>query len=163
MIIDFLNPSPISLAPWSGKTVDLPFKETLKWLPLPVWNSTPWAFNHRRNSLYFMCITRCFGRANVQHICYACNITVAPHIWNIASLRHQLATIALSPSLKLPSNPSLPIQRPGLRTRVRCRRTSAPTHVCRRFFVPAFRAMAAVRGRLSSLPGSCISGFSACA
>ena len=85
LIIDFLNPSPISLAPWSGKTVDLPFKETLKWLPLPVWNSTPWAFNHRRNSLYFMCITRCFGRANVQHICYACNITVAPHIWKIAS------------------------------------------------------------------------------
>jgi len=36
-------------------------------------------------------------------------------------------------------------------------------HVLRRFFISAFRAMAAVRGRPSGLPGSCISGFSACA
>ncbi len=57
---------------------------------------------------------------------------------------------ALSPTL--PSNPSLPIQRPGLRTRVRCRRTSAPTHVCRRFFC----ACISVQWRL------CVGGFRAC-
>jgi hypothetical protein len=45
-----------------------------------------------------------------------------------------LATIARLLIPKLPSNPSLPIQRPGLITRVRYRRTSAPTHVCRRIF-----------------------------
>jgi hypothetical protein len=42
------------------------------------------------------------------------------------------------PLPKLPSNPSLPIQRPGLRTRVRCRRTSAPPTFAGAFFVLAF-------------------------
>jgi len=48
-----------------------------------------------------------------------------------------LATVAHSPLAKLPFSSSLPIQRPGLITRVRYRRTSAPIHVCRRFFVSA--------------------------
>ena len=47
----------------------------------------------------------------------------------------------------------------------RCRRTpSAPkTRFAGVFFCLTIRAMAAVRGRPSGLPGSCISGLSACA
>ncbi|PWE40478.1 hypothetical protein C9I49_23825 [Pseudomonas prosekii] len=51
-------------------------------------------------------------------------------------------TTTIWPRLRIPCptstfKPSLPIQRPGLRTQVRYRRTSAPNHDCRRFFVSA--------------------------
>jgi hypothetical protein len=68
------------------------------------------------------------------------------------------------PTTTLPSPPSLPIQRPGLITRQDAGAPSAPkTRFVGVFFRPPFRAMAAVRGRPSGLPGSCISGLSACA
>jgi hypothetical protein len=68
------------------------------------------------------------------------------------------------PTTTLPSPPSLPIQRPGLITRQDAGAPSAPkTRFAGVFFRLSFRAMAAVRGRPSGLPGSCISGLSACA
>ncbi|PRB52592.1 hypothetical protein CQ009_10910 [Pseudomonas sp. MYb2] len=75
----------------------------------------------------------------MQHICCICNITVASNVLEPrASTPPPPGHDCASTQLKLPSNPSLPIQRPGLRTRVRYRRNSAPTHDCRRFFLPAF-------------------------
>ena len=67
------------------------------------------------------------------------------------------------PITTLPFHSSLPIQRSGLITRQDAGAPSAPNPICRRFFRPSFRAMAAVRGRPLGLPGSCISGLSACA
>jgi paired small multidrug resistance pump len=62
--------SGISLDPWSAKVVLLPFGAvTLKWLPLPASKVTPWAFNHRLNSLNFITSPRCLDESTLQQIC----------------------------------------------------------------------------------------------
>lgn len=60
----------ISLAPWSAKIVELPFGAViLKWLPLPASKVTPWAFNHRLNSLCFITSSRCWDGLIIQQNC----------------------------------------------------------------------------------------------
>jgi len=71
-------------------------------------------------------------------------------------------------SLRLPTSSltanfarSLPIQRPGLRTRVRCH--AATPHDCWRFSTPEFSCYGGCVWETLGSAGSCISGFSACA
>lgn len=64
---------------------------------------------------------------------------------------------ALFPST-LTFPPSLPIQRPGLVARLDTGATAPPSRLQALFLCSHSCVMAAVRGRASALPGSCISG-----